>query len=228
MKKFYLFFIGFSMILMSCENVQEKCSSFNLAFENAVSEDNLDKAEQIAEDAKTYRSNLSESKQKEYDQFVTSFDAIIAAKKFNRRIKEITETTLLTFVMIKEDKMGDASVLRDEIATYRKTLKGKALDAFDKTVEDIGSAIIRTEAFKLSWNYCLAFDSNDKKMMKQFESEITESWASTAPKYLECYNNAVKFAKLTYLNELHRIAVGINGTMTEAEFSVIKNALIKD
>lgn len=91
MKKFYLFFIGFSMILMSCENVQEKCSSFNLAFENAVSEDNLDKAEQIAKDAKTYRSNLSESKQKEYDQFVTSFDAIIAAKKFNRRIKEITD-----------------------------------------------------------------------------------------------------------------------------------------
>ena len=111
MKKFYLLFIGFSMILMSCENVQEKCSSFNLAFENAVSEDSLDKAEQIAKDAKTYRSNLSESKQKEYDLFVTSFDAIIAAKKFNRRIREISET-----LMIKEDKMGDASVIKDEIS----------------------------------------------------------------------------------------------------------------
>ena len=170
MKKFYLLFIGFSMILMSCENVQEKCSSFNLAFENAVSEDNLDKAEQIAKDAKSYRSNLSESKQKEYDQFVTSFDAIIAAKKFNRRIHEISET-----LMIKEDKMGDASVIKDEIATYRKTLNGKAIDAFDKTVVDIGGAIVRTEACKLGWEYCMAFDSNDKKMMKQIESEIDES-----------------------------------------------------
>lgn len=226
MKKFYLFFIGFSMILMSCENVQEKCSSFNLAFENAVSEDNLDKAEQIAKDAKTYRSNLSESKQKEYDQFVTSFDAIIAAKKFNHRIQEITETLMI--VMIKDGKMGDASVIKDEIAAYRKTLKGKALDAFDKTVVDIGGAIVRTEAYKLGWEYCMAFDSNDKKMMKQIESEIAESRASTAPKYWGSHDNAVKLGKLTYLNELHRIAVGINGTMTEAEFSVIKNALIKD
>ena len=223
MKKFYLFFIGFSMILMSCENVQEKCSSFNLAFENAVSEDSLDKAEQIAKDAKTYRSNLSESKQKEYDLFVTSFDAIIAAKKFNRRIREISET-----LMIKEDKMGDASVIKDEIATYRKTLNGKALDAFDKTVVDIGAAIVRTEACKLGWEYCMAFDSNDKKMMKQIESDIDESRANTAPKYWESHDNAVKLGKQLYLNELHRIAVGINGTMTEAEFSVIKNALIKD
>ena len=223
MKKFYLLFIGFSMILMSCENVQEKCSSFNLAFENAVSEDSLDKAEQIAKDAKTYRSNLSESKQKEYDLFVTSFDAIIAAKKFNRRIREISET-----LMIKEDKMGDASVIKDEIATYRKTLNGKALDAFDKTVVDIGAAIVRTEACKLGWEYCMAFDSNDKKMMKQIESDIDESRANTAPKYWESHDNAVKLGKQLYLNELHRIAVGINGTMTEAEFSVIKNALIKD
>ena len=223
MKKFYLLFIGFSMILMSCENVQEKCSSFNLAFENAVSEDSLDKAEQIAKDAKTYRSNLSESKQKEDDLFVTSFDAIIAAKKFNRRIREISET-----LMIKEDKMGDASVIKDEIATYRKTLNGKALDAFDKTVVDIGAAIVRTEACKLGWEYCMAFDSNDKKMMKQIESDIDESRANTAPKYWESHDNAVKLGKQLYLNELHRIAVGINGTMTEAEFSVIKNALIKD
>lgn len=223
MKKFYLLFIGFSMILMSCDNVQEKCSSFNLAFENAVSEDNLDKAEQIAKDAKTYRSNLSESKQKEYDQFVTSFDAIIAAKKFNRRIQEISEN-----LMIKEDKMGDASVIKDEIATYRKTLNGKALDAFDKTVVDIGGAIVRTEACKLGWEYCMAFDSNDKKMMKQIESEINESRANTAHKYWESHDNAVKLGKLLYLNELHRIAVGINGTMTEAEFSEIKNSLIKD
>ena len=223
MKKFYLLFIGFSMILMSCENVQEKCSSFNLAFENAVSEDSLDKAEQIAKDAKTYRSNLSESKQKEYDLFVTSFDAIIAAKKFNRRIREISET-----LMIKEDKMGDASVIKDEIATYRKTLNGKALDAFDKTVVDIGAAIVRTEACKLGWEYCMAFDSNNKKMMKQIESEIDESRANTAPKYWESHDNAVKLGKQLYLNELHRIAVGINGTMTEAEFSEYKNALIKD
>lgn len=223
MKKFYLLFIGFSMILMSCENVQEKCSSFNLAFENAVSEDSLDKAEQIAKDAKTYRSNLSESKQKEYDLFVTSFDAIIAAKKFNRRIREISET-----LMIKEDKMEDASVIKDEIATYRKTLNGKALDAFDKTVVDIGAAIVRTEACKLGWEYCMAFDSNDKKMMKQIESDIDESRANTAPKYWESHDNAVKLGKQLYLNELHRIAVGINGTMTEAEFSEYKNALIKD
>lgn len=223
MKKFYLLFIGFSMILMSCENVQEKCSSFNLAFENAVSEDSLDKAEQIAKDAKTYRSNLSESKQKEYDLFVTSFDAIIAAKKFNRRIREISET-----LMIKEDKMGDASVIKDEIATYRKTLNGKALDAFDKTVVDIGAAIVRTEACKLGWEYCMAFDSNDKKMMKQIESDIDESRANTAPKYWESHDNAVKLGKQLYLNELHRIAVGINGTMTEAEFCEYKNALIKD
>ena len=223
MKKFYLLFIGFSMILMSCENVQEKCSSFNLAFENAVSEDSLDKAEQIAKDAKTYRSNLSESKQKEYDLFVTSFDAIIAAKKFNRRIREISET-----LMIKEDKMGDASVIKDEIATYRKTLNGKAIDAFDKTVVDIGAAIVRTEACKLGWEYCMAFDSNDKKMMKQIESDIDESRANTAPKYWESHDNAVKLGKQLYLNELHRIAVGINGTMTEAEFCEYKNALIKD
>ena len=211
------------MILMSSENVQEKCSSFNLAFENAVSEDNLDKAEQIAKDAKSYRSNLSESKQKEYDQFVTSFDAIIAAKKFNRRIQEISEN-----LMIKEDKMGDASVIKDEIATYRKTLNGKALDAFDKTVVDIGGAIVRTEACKLGWEYCMAFDSNVKKMKKQIESEIDESRANTAPKNWESHDNAVILGKLLYLNELHRIAVGINGTMTEAEFSEIKNSLIKD
>ena len=115
MKKLF-FIIGCSMILMSCENVQEKCTSFNLAFDNAVSEDNLDKAEQIAKDARTYRSNLSESKQKEYDQFVTSFDAIIAAKKFNRRIQEISEN-----LMNKEDKM--AWIMRKQIPCNRRIYK---------------------------------------------------------------------------------------------------------
>lgn len=225
MKKLF-FIIGCSMILMSCENVQEKCTSFNLAFDNAVSEDNLDKAEQIAKDARTYRSNLSESKQEAYDLYVEPYDAIIAAKKFNRRYLITTCSENYTLSAIKEEQMGSILDIKNEIATYRGTLKGKALDAFDDTVYDIEYKIVESKAFKQGWDYCMAFEAKDEQKKKQIEAAIYDSIAYTAPKYVECYKGNVRLAKLTYLNYLHNYVV--NGTITESDFCILKAAILKE
>ena len=64
MKKFNLFLIGLSMILMSCENVQEKSEQFKQEFATAITNGKFEDAERIANDAQTYYEGLSDSNKK--------------------------------------------------------------------------------------------------------------------------------------------------------------------
>lgn len=229
MKKFYLLFIGFSMILMSCENISEKVNYFNAEFENAVKEDNIDKAEQIANEAKAYRSDLSESKQEAYDRFVDieSFDAIIAAKKFNRKFHNITgKADYDKSGIIEEDKIPLLLQLRNEIAAYRKKLKDKACGDFNVHVYDVEYKIVESKAARQGTDYCIAFDERNEQKMNQIEKAIRESIASIEdPEYKALYEGTVELAKETYLSNLQKLVD--EGKMTEAQFNSVKKALLK-
>ena len=52
------------MILMSCENVQEKSEQFKQEFATAITDGKFEDAERIANDAQTYYEELSDSNKK--------------------------------------------------------------------------------------------------------------------------------------------------------------------
>ena len=88
MKKFNLFLIGLSMILMSCENVQEKSEQFKQEFATAITNGKFEDAERIANDAQTYYEGLSDSNKKKYETCFPKFKVILAAKKFNKQWRD--------------------------------------------------------------------------------------------------------------------------------------------
>ena len=55
------------MILMSCENVQEKSEQFKQEFATAITNGKFEDAERIANDAQTYYEGLSDSNKKKYE-----------------------------------------------------------------------------------------------------------------------------------------------------------------
>lgn len=76
------------MILMSCENVQEKSEQFKQEFATAITNGKFEDAERIANDAQTYYEGLSDSNKKKYETCFPKFKVILTAKKFNKQWRD--------------------------------------------------------------------------------------------------------------------------------------------
>ena len=146
MKKFYLFLVGFCMILMSCENVQEKSEQFKQDFNTAIKNGKFDDAERIANDAQAYYEGLSDSGKKKYEECAPKFMVILAAKKFNKRFKDTCATDNPT----KTLKLPTLDKIAKEAKQYMTGLDQQDAEIFNSKLIDFETEI--TNLFKQDFN----------------------------------------------------------------------------
>ena len=163
MKKFYLIFIGFSMILMSCENVQEKSEQFKKEFDIAITNYKFDDAERIANNAQAYYEGLSDSNKKKYEECTPNFKVVLAAEKFNKQWSEacsvVNPTKTLEYPTL--DKIAK------EAKQYMTGLDQKDAELFDGKLIDFEAEIIEFRAMYYITNIFNALnDGNEEKAQK--------------------------------------------------------------
>lgn len=118
------------MILMSCENVQEKSEQFKQEFATAITNGKFEDAERIANDAQTYYEGLSDSNKKKYETYFPKFKVILAAKKFNKQWRDacsvVDPTKTLEFPSLdkieKEAKQYMAGLDQQDAETFKAEL----------------------------------------------------------------------------------------------------------
>ena len=188
MKKFYLFFIGFSMILMSCENVQEKSEQFKKEFDSAITNYKFDDAERIANDAQVYYEGLSDSDKKKYEKCTPNLKVVLAAEKFNKQWSEaysvVNPTKTLEYPTL--DKIAK------EAKQYMTGLDQKDAELFDSKLIDFEARIVECRAMFFITNMCEALkDGNEEEAQKL--ANLSDAYLCTLnAKLQDVYEKAAK------------------------------------
>lgn len=147
------------MILMSCENVQEKSEQFKQEFATAITNGKFEDAERIANDAQTYYEGLSDSNKKKYETCFPKFKVILAAKKFNKQWRDacsvVDPTKTLEFPSL--DK------IEKEAKQYMAGLDQQDAETFKAELTDFEADIIEYHAMYYTTNI---FDALCKRAMK--------------------------------------------------------------
>lgn len=188
MKKFYLFFIGFSMILMSCENVQEKSEQFKKEFDSAITNYKFDDAERIANDAQAYYEGLSDSNKKKYEECTPNFKVVLAAEKFNKQWSDaysvVDPTKTLEYPTL--DKIAK------EAKQYMTGLDQKDAELFDGKLIDFEARIIECHAIFFITNIFYALkDGNEEEAQKL--ANLSDAYLGTLnAKQQDVYKKAAK------------------------------------
>lgn len=174
MKKFNLFLIGLSMILMSCENVQEKSEQFKQEFATAITNEKFEDAERIANDAQTYYEGLSDSNKKKYETCFPKFKVILAAKKFNKQWRDacsvVDPTKTLEFPSL--DK------IEKEAKQYMAGLDQQDAETFKAELTDFEADIIEYHAMYYTTNIFNALQEGDEDKAQKL-SDLSDEYLET-------------------------------------------------
>lgn len=192
MKQLYLLLAGLSMILMSCENVQEKSELFKQEFDKAIKLQKYDDAERVANDAQAYYDGLSESNKKKYDECTPNLKIVLAAKKFNKRFQDAK-------VAVDAEKTMEfpaCDKIAKEAKQYKEGLDKHEAEVFEAELTDFEAEIVKCHA--------LFFMKNIFDAMLVGDEDTAKKLADLSDAYIPTLNNRLQEVYKNHMELVHK------------------------
>lgn len=176
------------MVLMSCENVQEKSEQFKQEFNTAITNYKFDDAERIANDAQAYYEGLSDSDKKKYEKCTPNLQVLLAAKKFNKLWRDACSEVDAT----KISEYPTLEKIAKKTKQYMTGLNPKDAEIFDGELIDFEVEIIEFRAMYYTTNIFNALNNGNEDKAQKL-SDLSEEYLGTLnAKLQDVYKKAAK------------------------------------